>query len=397
MLILQMAASALAYDLDTHYAFTYYLARKVGFTARQARSIASADSSIDTDPSTEPLQIDQVVNPLGDAQGPRIRFHALPPSALNVDSDPEAQKKRNQFNQQRLEQLWQQGLAQHNPGIYLHYLQDTFAHRGYYSTSGHAGAGHAKDYLSVNEHDSIEMMEATIKALQRFMREDLKREPCDPDRQECLAVLHQLVQVNQPPSCLGTYFSSPDLPKASQQVSTALGGENFPEAVEYHYDKEHQTLSVAPVGDALVPELLMGKWVRVQSQDGPKAPDLPDCLRFYYDGSKIDAQGTCSWQGETYDDQARTANFVRKPSLEESGLAESWVYFAIEHDIRWKLRLKFRCPLEIQVDFMPGVAEWRKVFDGDTGYLKEKKAWVSGEGRPRSFYYRWQPDTTPSK
>ncbi len=44
-----------AYDFDTHYLWTYYLALQAGFTERQAFQIASATFVIDDDPQTGPM------------------------------------------------------------------------------------------------------------------------------------------------------------------------------------------------------------------------------------------------------------------------------------------------------------------------------------------------------
>ncbi|MBW2256728.1 MAG: hypothetical protein JRI25_19320, partial [Deltaproteobacteria bacterium] len=44
-----------AYDFDTHYLWTYYLALHAGFTDRQAFQIASGTQSIDVDPDVNPL------------------------------------------------------------------------------------------------------------------------------------------------------------------------------------------------------------------------------------------------------------------------------------------------------------------------------------------------------
>lgn len=46
----------LAYDDDVHYAFTFFVARQVGYTALQAHRIASACLAIDDDSDTESVQ-----------------------------------------------------------------------------------------------------------------------------------------------------------------------------------------------------------------------------------------------------------------------------------------------------------------------------------------------------
>src|SRR5262249_55412735 len=71
-----------AYDNDVHYVFTYYLARKLGYTRSQAHQVASADVSVDLDEHTEPLQKKAVGSLHESAQPPRIKFHAFRDSRL---------------------------------------------------------------------------------------------------------------------------------------------------------------------------------------------------------------------------------------------------------------------------------------------------------------------------
>src|SRR5207248_2588922 len=55
--LLTGAGLARAFDDDTHYALTYYLARKVGYSREEAYKVASGNVSIDYDKNTEPLQL----------------------------------------------------------------------------------------------------------------------------------------------------------------------------------------------------------------------------------------------------------------------------------------------------------------------------------------------------
>ena len=72
---------AQAYDSDTHYLLTYYLARKVGYSPEEARRIASANVSIEREvnTSTEPMQGKGISKA---AQAPRINYHAFEDDSL---------------------------------------------------------------------------------------------------------------------------------------------------------------------------------------------------------------------------------------------------------------------------------------------------------------------------
>jgi len=55
-LLLFWSSPAAAYYDDVHYALTYYIARRAGFTPQQALRIARANLSTDYSPPTEPVQ-----------------------------------------------------------------------------------------------------------------------------------------------------------------------------------------------------------------------------------------------------------------------------------------------------------------------------------------------------
>jgi hypothetical protein len=81
--IAAIAINARAYDNDTHFWFTYYLAIKAGFTPLQATQIASADVSVDYDDDTQPVlpsieSFSAFRHPLDHFQYVRNRLHALP-------------------------------------------------------------------------------------------------------------------------------------------------------------------------------------------------------------------------------------------------------------------------------------------------------------------------------
>src|SRR3982751_4853871 len=81
--LLLLNGPARAYDNDTHFWFTYYLARKAGYTPIQATQIASADVSVDYDEDTQPVlpeisTFSAFRHPLDHFQYVRNRLHALP-------------------------------------------------------------------------------------------------------------------------------------------------------------------------------------------------------------------------------------------------------------------------------------------------------------------------------
>ncbi len=137
------AGASFAYYPEVHYALTYYLARKVGYTYEQALRLASADASIDESDLTEPCQYFQIAPKTGDAQTPRVKFHAFLderaghyPHCLTDNAEASAAEAEIRANR---EVLWQ--LAKRddnkNPGPFFHFLQDELPHRGYGSIGGH--------------------------------------------------------------------------------------------------------------------------------------------------------------------------------------------------------------------------------------------------------------------
>jgi hypothetical protein len=155
---------ARAYDNDTHYVFTYYLAILAGYHDDEARRVASADISIDIDPNTEPFQLERIINPTDSAQNARVWFHAFYDSRVYWASGgpfggASAAEKNSADIQNSLEQKC---LKDGNIGPYLHFYQDTFSHAGYYSFKGHALDGHAPDFLSSDEAKARCMADGTF-------------------------------------------------------------------------------------------------------------------------------------------------------------------------------------------------------------------------------------------
>jgi hypothetical protein len=174
-------SALLAYEPD-HYGWTYYLALQVGFTERQAYQLASGAYALDWDPDTEPMGSTwDKVQVLGGyppelVQAKWLRFHAFTETAyLELGQDLiEAEKQRHQ------DRLWGLALREGNPGPYLHFVQDRFAHYGWENVRGHALAGHLPDTLADDPDRARQMTEATLQALLRFKGLLCSRSPLGP-------------------------------------------------------------------------------------------------------------------------------------------------------------------------------------------------------------------------
>jgi hypothetical protein len=159
LLCLPLAGNApqpVTYDNDTHFYYTYYLARVANFTPDEALRIASANVALDCDPKTEPFQ-KTLVSPA--AQSVRRRFHAFVPS---LDRRGEDERERNR--RAAYERAWDSG----NPGGYLHFYMDIFSHRGFDSMLGHAAKGHKPDFLSRNPVRAERMTRGVLSLLWEF-------------------------------------------------------------------------------------------------------------------------------------------------------------------------------------------------------------------------------------
>ncbi|HMT08889.1 MAG TPA: hypothetical protein PKA82_12865 [Pyrinomonadaceae bacterium] len=182
------SASVSAYDNDTHYWLTYYLAVKAGYTPLQAEQIASANVSVDFDDDTEPVTPD--LNSILGAYRykavfsvVRSKYHALPSkSDINAITNPKViywwdpQRPKDAATLSAMEYLvtkrkkefWAETiLAKQNPGMFLHFLQDTFAHRDFASFFGHAGYRRI-DHLSSDRVKAKSMALSTLQYLIAF-------------------------------------------------------------------------------------------------------------------------------------------------------------------------------------------------------------------------------------
>jgi hypothetical protein len=253
-------APAQAFDVDTHYVWTYYLALHVGYTPRQAFQIASAAFAIDHDPNTSPMKAGPGDAILGAENIGNLRlldiwrrFHCFGERRLTRENSSPTPDEIAYMGLQaavlvtRLSQgdvsallepfrnddlreargwltnpggdvdaartanaaaLFRLAMREHNPGPYVHFMQDFTSHFEFSDLRGHALAGHAPDFLSFDRFRSWGMTLATIQALRRFMSEDAtfgsvpgrpRPTPRRPDYKRLGDVLNQLVKVSPVP------------------------------------------------------------------------------------------------------------------------------------------------------------------------------------------------------
>jgi len=261
-----------AYYDDTHYSFTYYMARQCGYTPLQSHRMASANVSVDYSLATEPVRLgvsvaDALLQPslavaavIGPsqtplsaaAQQPRVDFHAMR-NALKFGRGDEAKADQAIQEQERI--LWQAAISLQNPGILLHFIQDEPAHAGYASFAGHwvpnaridvasLGAldpladpslpmGATTDFLSYRPDKTNLMVAKTVAALLQFrLAMSPRQRPgnCTPAAMQ--SVKDRLSRANfvtptaeQYAGRVRTNDSSPDMVRADSVVSNALSSD----------------------------------------------------------------------------------------------------------------------------------------------------------------------------
>lgn len=179
-----------SYDADTHFWLTYYLAVKAGYSQRQATKIASANISVDLDQDTNPVfaeinRIGEVIRPWTHVQTVRTMLHALPRRKIVIQragkekyywwsplkvTDAEIQRTADAMIAERKAEFWSEVVREgKNLGVFLHYLQDSYAHRGFLSYIGHAGYSYV-DFLGTDCDKAQIMVEDTLKYLIAFRK-----------------------------------------------------------------------------------------------------------------------------------------------------------------------------------------------------------------------------------
>lgn len=251
---------AKAYSNDTHFGLTYFLARSVGFSGLQAQRIASACAAVDSrdNPDTEP---EHMQDPLAaKAQRNRVSFHAL----LDQNRFPHFEENKAALKQAlaareatgaKLALFCREKL--HNPGVYLHFLQDTFSHWGYGCEWGHFNPndailprrlpfGSRTDYLSYDTATAApeaarrfgvpaarndQMVLRTLRELRLHFRGKIPPAAVARSESESLGLLQDLKAVNPYPKSPLDFQKEQDYGPANQKINQRLVKLGFRESL----------------------------------------------------------------------------------------------------------------------------------------------------------------------
>jgi len=195
-----------AFDIDTHYYLTYCMCRACGFSAEQARIIASADLSVDrggTDSGFFCLLNNQL-------------WHGLSFPAIN---------------DLREGYLWERAMARAAPqsptgsdnglvafGQFLHFLQDRHAHEPYLLAPvwGHFYDGYMPDWLTFRTGASHAMAEESLFYISAFASLYGLSNSTEISPEQLVG---DLISANQLPS----FWSTSSGASASQVIGSYLG------------------------------------------------------------------------------------------------------------------------------------------------------------------------------
>jgi hypothetical protein len=390
--------SATAYEQDTHYGLTYYLARQAGFTPANARRIASFAWNIDiqdsTKPAPDPLGVLEYVPFVGAAHvaipavfrgrvqigslnipwpAPTqsrilMSFHGFPlkmpmrqdkndPTKSVVDdtctSDDDMASVNKVLTQEqvidRLEDLWKRGMAAYNPGVYVHYFQDVYAHTGYpCAFQGHAANLHTPDFLSTKPNVSQAMALAVFNDLAEFMNVQQVGDSCPLNKPQIKEMVDRLIEANTvdfvsrsktPAPVIGALLGWPGSKVMWDNAKPFLDrglpeGEGVPEFTPFDWQEVKQDdssgyLNVGPmytywrVADQHGRVVLAEEKWQTQEPTPRKAhfkyvynANSDEPLDLEIDGAKS-SDPAHAWTFESYDPKTLKWTFSRKPLLDE--------------------------------------------------------------------------------
>ncbi len=181
-LLLACSISAFAYEEDTHFLMTYVQCRAVGFTDKEALTIASVDQGMDDSPAVN----------AHDNGVPHVLEEWLW-HALDKDGDMTAKGIIA-----RRDELFRDALEEKDPqkrlirlGVFFHYQQDSWAHRHHEKSNhlsptdfttfntpaGHAAFGSKPDRPPLNPVAALMCLEDGIVYAVDFLKRGLGREP----------------------------------------------------------------------------------------------------------------------------------------------------------------------------------------------------------------------------
>lgn len=411
ILLIMATQDGRAYEKDTHYYLTYCLARLVGFTPTQAWQIAKGDWSIDKNVTTEPVQH---LLPKDEDRAIRARFHAMPlyrseviiprslPAIGNLSLPFTGQTMDYDAYKAKVDEqaaiLWDMGLNSGNIGIYIHYLQDSYAHFGSYASWGHPPVhGSTSDWESANPDIAYKMAFAVVEKLQDFMKIYLGKEACKVNEATVRSLVKALIDANPHPGIDLPFlsFASSGVGALSSQIKSLVNwtekkpdrdwetaevpyisifgntgpneeaaiqplakiiNESIPAFDAYRYTRmgtctdDGFRLEVNPI------EEIVGTWKLSPGKHNPQgACAANDSLdRVYFDKNNDHCEtgeraivfwGKYCWENGKYDKATRTWTFERTPTITElnPNLTEKEKATAIREKLKWHLTLVVQC------------------------------------------------------
>jgi hypothetical protein len=171
-----------AYEEDTHYQVTFVTCRYLGFTEAEATTVARYDQGMDDSNGTV-----AVTGAIPHADAEHL-WHAIPENTGSIH-DNMLEVLNRKYD------LWNDVLSQPTRerqlaflGVFLHYQQDTWAHRHHENSSyndfdpftspdGHAAYWHQPDRPPFDPVCAVRCLEDSINYLRVFMTQALGRQP----------------------------------------------------------------------------------------------------------------------------------------------------------------------------------------------------------------------------
>ncbi len=434
------AEAGYCYEMDTHYYLTYGLARLVGYTPTQSWQIASADWSVDINETTEPLQLGQ-----GEAGNEiRTRFHAFPGyladnpiPGLELKLSPESYRVAVEEGRQK---MWNFCLSHGNIGIYIHYLQDTYAHGGFFSKWGHGtftGPGHAADFVSHDMKRANEMAFATVDALKAYMLQKFPdQKPCDVNPAKIEAMVQAVLDANPDAgidlpalaffSAAGTYVGNWILDKLPGNAGGFQEGPVADKVVHpleallheviglrqnrvYNYDRWGYCLDANYRVETANPmEEIIGNWILpFGKHNSPNSCAINDSLDFVRMDIKhddcqsgkraIEFSGSKCWDNGKYDAATREWTFSRIPdTVEMDRRIPSWAKAKVAGTLVWHIILKVNysdCKF-LDESLYQGDVHWEKkdsngVHTQDAYVIPQNEKTRAGWGTAKNFSFFW--------
>ncbi len=193
--------AARAWDAETHYAWTYYVALHTGYSERQAHQVASAAQAVADSPATriEPTSW-ETLTPLAEPARVILRdlhcFGKTPPAPPTTALGVLGWIPKPEVAPSGEARLWKVAVETGNPGPLVHYVQDCVINQRFGDGHGHETAGHFPDWIATDAKAARDMTFQTARVLVRFQKEFLNTPTPSVDRDRLFEVLAKIADEN---------------------------------------------------------------------------------------------------------------------------------------------------------------------------------------------------------